>query len=191
MTNNETKEPEDKNTPCNFELDSDGKTITMRILCKECGQRELKDRNCFSSLLRAFANEVKVDKIVLSNQVETQYFGKALSILKGITGLSYEIKQLSLRVPTTSSGRTPKGCSECQLRPKEVFSALNEQLLRDIGLFYSRFHNTTVQLYEEEARDYTCGECMLATREDFDYIYSRFEPLLRDVSKEGFTIVGR
>ena len=58
-----------------------------------------------------------------------------------------------------------------------------------MGLFYSVFHDTTVRLYEEEARDYTCGECMLATREDFDYVYSRFETLLRDIVKEGYAIV--
>jgi len=189
MTDEKTKEPKDEIPPCDFELKSDGKTITMKILCKGCGQRELKERNCFSSLLRAFANEVNIDKIILQNHVETQYFGKALAILKGITSLSYEMKQLSLRVPTKPSGRTPKGCPECQFRPGKMFSTLNEQFLKDVGLFYSVFHDTTVRLYEEDARDYTCGECMLATREDLDYIYSRFETLLRDIVKEGFAIV--
>ncbi|MCK5414151.1 MAG: hypothetical protein KAJ35_02085 [Thermoplasmata archaeon] len=175
--------------PCNYELRSDGNQLNMRVLCRECGRRQLKDRNCFSSLLRAFANEVNVDKITLSNHVETQYFGKALSILKGITTLSYEMRQLSLRTPATPSGKTPKGCVDCQFQPRLVFARLNEQFLRDVGLFYSLFHDTTVRLYEEEARDYTCGECMLATREDFDYVYSRFETLLRDIVKEGYAIV--
>ena len=175
--------------PCNYELRSDGNQLNMRVLCRECGRRELKDRNCFSSLLRAFANEVNVDKITLSNHVETQYFGKALSILKGITSLSYEMRQLSLRTPATPSGKTPKGCADCQFQPRLVFAKLNEQFLRDVGLFYSLFHDTTVHLYEEEARDYTCGECMLATREDFDYVYSRFETLLRDIVKEGYAVV--
>lgn len=189
MTNDEMKNPKDDVPPCDFELKSDGKTITMKIQCKECGQRELKDRNCFSSLLRAFANEVNIDRIVLSNNVETQFFGKALSILKKITALSYEMKQLSLRIPTTPSGRTPEGCADCKTRPQKVFSELNEQFLRDIGLFYSVFHDKTVQLYEIDSPNFTCGECRVATREDFDYIYSRFEPLLRDVVKEGFAIV--
>jgi hypothetical protein len=161
----------------------------MRVLCRECGQRELRDRNCFSSLLRAFANEVNVDKITLSNHVETQYFGKALSILKGITALSYEMRQLSLRTPATPSGKTPKRCSDCTYHPRLVFTQLNEQFLRDVGLFYSLFHDTTVRFYEEEAKDYTCGECLLATREDFDYVYSRFENLLREIVKEGYAVV--
>jgi hypothetical protein len=174
---------------CNYELRSDGNALTMRVLCRECGRRELKDRNCFSSLLRAFANEVNVDRITLSNHVETQYFGKALSILKGITALSYEMRQLSLRTPATPSGKSPKGCADCQFLPRRVFITLNEQFLRDVGLFYSLFHDTTVSLYEEDARDYTCGECMLATREDFDYVYSRFESLLREIVKEGYAVV--
>ena len=132
--------------PCNYELRSDGTALTMRVLCRECGQRELKDRNCFSSLLRAFANEVNVDKITLSNHVETQYFGKALSILKGITALSYEMRQLSLRTPATPSGKAPKGCNDCQFRPRRVFTRLNEQFLKDVGLFYYHFHDTTVRL---------------------------------------------
>jgi len=173
---------------CNYELKSDGSTLNMKVLCLECGQRELKDRNCFSSLLRAFANEVNVDKIILVNHVETQYFGKALSIIKGITALSYEMRQLSLRVPATPSGKKPKGCAECEFYPRKVFSALNERFLRDVGQFYSMFHDTTVKLYEHEAADYTCGECNLATREDFDYVYSRFETLLRDIVKEGYAI---
>ncbi|NOQ53735.1 MAG: hypothetical protein GQ558_03915 [Thermoplasmata archaeon] len=175
--------------PCNYELRSDGNSLTMRVLCRECGQRELRDRNCFSSLLRAFANEVNVDRITLSNHVETQYFGKALSILKGITALSYEMRQLSLRTPATPSGKTPKRCSDCQFYPRKVFTKLNEQFLRDVGLFYSLFHDMTVRLYEEEAPDYTCGECLLATREDFDYTYSRFETLLREIVKEGYAVV--
>jgi hypothetical protein len=181
-------DPEDI-PPCKYELRSDGTALNMRVLCRECGQRELRDRNCFSSLLRAFANEVNVDKITLSNHVETQYFGKALSILKGITALSYEMRQLSLRTPATSSGKTPKRCADCQFHPRRVFSQLNEQFLRDVGLFYSLFHDTTVRLYEEEAADYTCGECLLATREDFDYVYSRFETLLREIVKEGYAVV--
>jgi hypothetical protein len=176
-------------SPCNYELRSDGTALTMRVLCRECGQRELKDRNCFSSLLRAFSNEVNVERITLSNHVETQYFGKALSILKGITALSYEMRQLSLRTPATPSGKVPKGCPDCHFQPRRVFSHLNEQFLRDVGLFYSLFHDMTVRLYEEDARDYTCGECMLATREDFDYVYSRFENLLRDIVKEGYAVV--
>ena len=175
--------------PCNYELRSDGNALTMRVLCRECGQRELKDRNCFSSLLRAFANEVNVDRITLSNHVETQYFGKALSILKGITALSYEMRQLSLRTPATPSGKTPRRCPDCKFHPRQVFSKLNEQFLRDVGLFYSLFHDLTVRLYEEEAADYTCGECLLATREDFDYVYSRFESLLREIVKEGYAVV--
>jgi hypothetical protein len=175
--------------PCNYELRSDGTALTMRVLCRECGQRELKDRNCFSSLLRAFANEVNVERIILSNHVETQYFGKALSILKGITALSYEMRQLSLRTPATPSGKTPRGCGECAFRPRTLFSRLNEQFLQDVGLFYTLFHDATVRLYEEDARDYTCGECMLATREDFDYVYSRFESLLREIVKEGYAVV--
>ena len=175
--------------PCDYELRSDGNALNMRVLCRECGRRELKDRNCFSSLLRAFANEPNVDKITLSNHVETQYFGKALAILKGITALSYEMRQLSLRTPATPSGKTPKGCAECHFHPRGLFSRLNEQFLRDVGLFYSIFHDATVRLYEEDARDYTCGECMLATREDFDYIYSRFESLLREIVKEGYAVV--
>ncbi len=175
--------------PCNYELRSDGTALTMRVLCRECGQRELRDRNCFSSLLRAFANEVNVDRITLSNHVETQYFGKALSILKGITALSYEMRQLSLRTPATPSGKTPKRCTDCHFHPRKVFTQLNEQFLRDVGLFYSLFHDLTVRLYEEEAADYTCGECLLATREDFDYTYSRFETLLREIVKEGYAVV--
>jgi hypothetical protein len=175
--------------PCNYELRSDGTALTMRVLCRECSQRELKDRNCFSSLLRAFANEVNVEKITLSNHVETQYFGKALSILKGITALSYEMRQLSLRTPATPSGKTPKRCAECTFHPRSVFSQLNEKFLRDVGLFYSIFHDMTVRLFEEDAPDYTCGECLLATREDFDYVYSRFENLLRDIVKEGYAVV--
>ncbi len=183
MTNDKMEDVKEV-APCNFELKSDGKTIIMKILCKECGQRELKDRNCFSSLLRAFANETGVDKIILSNQVETTYFGKALSILKGITALSYEMQQLSLRIPSTPSGQIPKSCTDCEFRPHQIFSNLNEQFLQDVGLFYSYFHNTTVQLYEKETPNFTCGECLMATREDFDYIYSRFEKLLRDIVKE-------
>jgi hypothetical protein len=175
--------------PCNYELRSDGTALTMRVLCRECSQRELKDRNCFSSLLRAFANEVNVEKITLSNHVETQYFGKALSILKGITALSYEMRQLSLRTPATPSGKTPKRCAECTFHPRSVFSQLNEKFLRDVGLFYSIFHDMTARLFEEDAPDYTCGECLLATREDFDYVYSRFENLLRDIVKEGYAVV--
>ena len=179
----------DEITPCNYELKSDGNALTMRVLCKECGQRELKDRNCFSSLLRAFANEVNVDRIILSNHVETQYFGKALSILKGITALSYEMRQLSLRTPATPSGKIPSRCADCQFKPRDIFSKLNEQFLKDVGLFYSVFHDTTVRLYEHEAVDYTCGECNLATREDFDYVYSRFEGLLREIVKDGYAVV--
>ncbi len=175
--------------PCDYELRMDGNALNMRVLCRECGQKELKDRNCFSSLLRAFANEPNVDKITLSNHVETQYFGKALAILKGITALSYEMRQLSLRTPATPSGKTPRGCAECHFHPRRLFTRLNEQFLRDVGLFYSIFHDATVRLYEEDARDYTCGECMLATREDFDYIYSRFESLLREIVKEGYAVV--
>jgi hypothetical protein len=175
--------------PCDYELRTDGNALNMRVLCRECGQKELKDRNCFSSLLRAFANEPNVDKITLSNHVETQYFGKALSILKGITALSYEMRQLSLRTPATPSGKVPRGCAECQFHPRRLFTRLNEQFLRDVGLFYSIFHDATVRLYEEDARDYTCGECMLATREDFDYVYSRFEVLLREIVKEGYAVV--
>ena len=174
---------------CRYELRSDGNALTMRVLCRECSQRDLKDRNCFSSLLRAFANEVNVDKITLSNHVETQYFGKALSILKGITALSYEMRQLSMRTPSTPSGKTPKRCADCQFHPRKVFIQLNERFLRDVGLFYSLFHDHTVRLYEAEAPDYTCGECLLATREDFDYIYSRFETLLREIVKEGYAVV--
>ncbi len=175
--------------PCDYELRTDGNALNMRVLCRECGQRELKDRNCFSSLLRAFANEPNVDKITLSNHVETQYFGKALAILKGITALSYEMRQLSLRTPATPSGKVPKGCAECRYHPRRLFTRLNEQFLSDVGLFYSLFHDTTVRLFEEDARDYTCGECMLATREDFDYVYSRFESLLREIVKEGYAVV--
>jgi len=175
--------------PCKYELKSDGNALTMRVLCRECGQRDLKDRNCFSSLLRAFATEVNVDRITLSNHVETQYFGKALSILKGITALSYEMRQLSLRTPATPSGKTPKRCSECEFHPRKVFGALNERFLRDIGLFYSAFHDITVRLYEADREDFTCGECLLATREDFDYIYSRFESLLKEIVKEGYAVV--
>jgi hypothetical protein len=161
----------------------------MKVMCKECNKRELKDRNCFSSLLRAFANEHDVTKIVLDNYVETQYFGKALSILKGITALSYEMRQLSLRTPTDLSGKKPKHCKNCPFYPRSLFLELNEHFLADVGEFYSFFHNATVQLYEEEARDFICGECMLATREDFDYIYSRFEYLLREIVKEGYAVV--
>ncbi len=175
--------------PCKYDLRRDGSTLTMRVLCRECGQRELKDRNCFSSLLRAFAQEVNVDRIVLSNHVETQYFGKALSILKGITALSYEMAQLSLRTPATPSGKTPKRCSDCEWNPSRVFKALNERFLRDVGSFYSLFHDLTVRLFEAERDDYTCGECLLATREDFDYVYSRFEALLREIVKEGYAVV--
>ena len=175
--------------PCDYELKTDGNALNMRVLCRECGQRELKDRNCFSSLLRAFANEPNVDKITLSNHVETQYFGKALAILKGITALSYEMRQLSLRTPATPPGKPPRGCAEFQFPPRRLFTRLNEQFLSDVGLFYSVFHDATVRLYEEDARDYTCGECLLATREDFDYIYSRFESLLREVVKEGYAVV--
>lgn len=188
MTDDKTKGVKDV-APCEFKLKSEGNTITMRILCKECGQRELKDRNCFSSLLRAFANEVNVDKIILSNRVETQYFGKALSILKGITSLSYEMQQLSLRTPSTPSGQIPKSCADCEFHPHQIFSNLNEQFLQDVGLFYSSFHNTTVQLYEKETPNFTCGECLMATREDFDYIYSKFEKLLKKINKESFAIV--
>ena len=189
MTNDKPEETKDDVPSCKFELKSDESTVTMKILCKECGHRELKDRNCFSSLLRAFANETGVDKIVISNHVETAYFGKALSILKGITALSYEMRQLSLRIPSTPSGKIPPRCAECKFHPKKIFTQINEQFLSDVGLFYSLFHDITVQLHEEKAIDYTCGECLTATREDFDYIYPRFETLLREIIKEGYTIV--
>jgi hypothetical protein len=174
---------------CDFDLKTEDDTLTMRVLCKECGQRELRERNCFSSLLRAFANEVNVDRIIISNRIETEYMGKALAILKGITALSYEMRQLSLRVPATVEGNIPKGCANCDWTPKKVFSALNDVFLRDVGLFYSAFHDKTVRLHEFEAPDYTCGECNLATREDFDYVYSRFETLLREIVKEGYAVV--
>jgi hypothetical protein len=188
---NETKDPGAVPViqPCDYELRMDGNALNMRVLCRECGHKEIKDRNCFSSLLRAFANEPNVDKITLSNHVETQYFGKALSILKGITALSYEMRQLSLRTPATPSGKAPRGCAECVFHPRRLFTRLNEQFLGDVGLFYSVFHDATVRLYEEDARDYTCGECMLATREDFDYVYARFESLLREIVKEGYAVV--
>jgi hypothetical protein len=176
--------------PCKFELKSeDGKILTMRILCKECSQRDLKDRNCFSSLLRAFASEVNVERITLSNHVETQYFGKALSILKGITELSYQMKQLSLRTPSTPSGKIPKRCETCEFHPKKVLGDLNEAFLIDVGLFYSKFHDVTIRLYEADMEDFTCGECILATREDLDYIYGRFDVLLNEIVKEGYAIV--
>ena len=175
--------------PCKYELKSDGTALTMRVLCRECSQRELKDRNCFSSLLRAFASEPNVERITLSNHVETQYFGKALQILKGITALSYEMRQLSLRTPATPSGKAPRRCEGCEFHPRRVFGELNEQFLRDVGLFYGKFHDLTVRLFQAERDDYTCGECLLATREDFDYIYSRFEALLKDIVKEGYAVV--
>lgn len=178
-----------KDPVCDYTIKTEDDILMMKISCKECSQRDLKDRNCFSALLRAFANEPNVQKIVLDNIVQTEYYGKALSILKGITSLSYEMRQLSLRVPSTPSGKIPSRCAECRFHPKKVFSNLNEVFLRDVGCFYSVFHDLTVRLYEEEAVDYTCGECMLATREDFDYIYSRFETLLRDIVKEGFSVV--
>lgn len=185
-----TTEQTDNITPaCHYELKTVDRTLTMRVNCKECSQRDLKDRNCFSALLRAFANNTTVDRIVLSNIVETQYFGKALSILKGLTTLSCEMKQLSLRIPSTPSGRTPKECAECQFHPGVIFPKINEQFLKDVGLFYSLFHDLTVRLYNQEIPNYTCGECMVATREDFDYLYSRFETLLRDIVKEGYAIV--
>jgi hypothetical protein len=175
--------------PCRYELKSEGNALTMRVLCRECSQRDLKDRNCFSSLLRAFASEVNVERITLSNHVETQYFGKALSILKGITALSYEMRQLSLRTPATPSGKSPKRCEQCEFHPRRLFVQLNEQFLRDVGMFYSVFHDLTVRLFEASRDDYTCGECLLATREDFDYIYSRFETLLKEIVKEGYAVV--
>ena len=176
--------------PCLFEIRTEDNIVTMKILCKECGQRDMKDKNCFLSLLRAFAKEVNVDRIVLSNHVETQYFGKALSILKDITALSYEMRQLSLRVTTTPSGRKPEGCDDCRCRPNKIFTTLNEQLLKDVGAFYSLFHDITIRLYDADIPNHTCGECLMSTREDFDYIYRQFNNLLHKVIKEGYTIVG-
>jgi hypothetical protein len=161
----------------------------MLVECRSCTRRDLKDRTCFAALLRAFANEPNVDKIVLSNHVETEYFGKALAILKGITALSYEMNCLSKRVPADYTGRIPKGCAECPFRPDRVFGPLNEQFLSDVGLFYSLLHNKTVELFEQEVSNCVCGECQMATREDFDYISSRFESLLREIVKEGYAVV--
>ena len=180
---------EPEHPPCLFEIRTENNTVTMKILCKECGQKDLKDRDCFSSLLRAFAKEVNVDRIVLSNHAETQYFGKALSILKDITALSYEMRQLSLRVPSVPSGIVPEGCSDCQYRPDQVFTHLNEQFLKDVGTFYSLFHDMTVRLYDTDIPDRACGECFLSTREDFDYIYGRFNKLLHKIIKEEYTVV--
>lgn len=184
-----TDSPTNEIPPCVYELKGDGKTLTMKIMCKECSQRDLKDRTCFSSLLRAFASNTTIDKITLADHVETQYFGKALSILKGITSLSYEMRQLSLRIPSTPSGKTPKRCGDCEFHPKKVFGKLNEQFLRDMGLFYSALHDLTIRFYETDREDFTCGECMLATREDFDYIYGRFDSLLKEIVKEGYAVV--
>jgi len=183
-------EREQSNAPqCKYELVTEDNVLTMRVLCNECTQRELKDRRCFEALLRAFSSEPNVDKIKLCGHIETDYFGRSLSILKGITALSYEMRQLSLRTPATPSGKIPRRCADCKWHPKRVFKLLNEQFLADVGKFYSLFHDLTVRLYEEESRDYTCGECMLATREDFDYVYSRFETLLREIVKEGYALV--
>lgn len=59
------------------------------------------------------------------------------------------------------------------------------------GLVVSPYHKHNIERMEKIGRC-DCDSnrmCMLATREDFDYVYSRFETLLRDIVKEGYAIV--
>ena len=179
--------------PCKCEMRHEGAELRLVADCRGCkdGKGDLDDPACFLGILAAWGVGVVPDSIVLSGTVEAQYSGGAKEVFTRLAGLKAELERMSQR-PTAgekASKEEGKRCARCALAPSKVFNDLGQRMGPDMKGFYLLLRERAVKVSDASFNDHTCNKCLTATKDDMEFVWDRFEGVLRYVIKEGFQVV--
>jgi len=186
---------------CEYEVGYEARELKMVAKCKECGGRStLKEGYCLSGIINSFSKESGVDTIILSHFIETQYNNKAIELIRMMTSLAGELTQLANRDPTQGmddgmgnpipvSPEQRRACEQCRFNPAFLYPSLRDAFVMDIEEFYRRLNDVVMDVGNSAGSVGICGNCISTTLGDLNYIYDKFEELVRYIVRQGYQIV--
>jgi len=176
---------------CKCDIRQEGQELKLVADCRACkgGKSDLEDKACFSGVLDAWASGLGADSIVLSGTVETQYSGVVVDLLKRIAALRVNLERLSGRQDPEVSKEMRKRCERCNVSPVAIFGGLAKKVWTDMKGFYGDLRDVSVRISDARFNDKVCAACLDSTKDDMGFVLTRFQDLLKEVVKEGFSIV--
>jgi hypothetical protein len=128
------------------------------------------------------ASESGADSLTASGHVETQLRPGGMEVLERVVQLGRDLDHLAQREPPKGI----RGCDQCQLRPRLLFTGLRGSLFQDAGAF-----SDTLKVALGKLRDGArgCDGCLSETAEDLLFTSESYEELVRFVVRHGFQII--
>lgn len=176
---------------CTYRVERSGPSSQLRLLCGECPLRDLPETNCFANLIRSFHKEFRPESVVLSDSLDTQYFGHSVTVLRKICEIADEVDRMAARRPQDAPGvplRQKGMCLACEHNPSRVFPGLNTVLLDDVSKFHGDFKGAVERMQGFAPPNETCLACASQTVSDFEMLYLLFEKFVREILRDGFTV---
>ncbi len=193
-TRNEGKESRPR---CRHSVESDSNTSKLVFDCRGCPcTGDLSDTRCFGEVIAALRSEFNIDSIIFSDYVETYYFDSAMEALRRISGILNDVQRFTGRTPWSEvrvageikSQARKKICSQCPINPITIFSAIDRNGKKSVGLL-CRWVNHFSPMLQATTVDARCAACVENTRSDLRYIREGLEELRRYVLYQGFRVV--
>lgn len=186
------EEDNSQDSVCSYSIENPRKKWLV-FDCERCQeQTKLASSSCLKGVLEGLSEQSNIDGLILSDYKEKAFEDETIEVLNDIRHLIDEMEDFSMRTPALEREGDSKGskqCQTCKYNPENVFSRLQDDLLRDITEFYDTMEAVSRSLKNTNPPERICNECMRSTEEDLIYLFNSTEDIREKIYRYGFGIL--